>query len=59
MTPVKTPLLKLSFLCLLLTAPFLNSTTYWGIPLWAWGSLVLSVMYALILFMALEKEWDE
>ena len=50
---------KLSFLVLLLTTPLLPSTPYAGLPLWAWVSLAMSTLYALILIIHIEKNWDE
>lgn len=52
-------MLKLSPLLLFLTLPLLPSTPYAGLPLWAWGSLGASILYAFILILAIENEWDE
>ncbi len=52
-------MLRLSLIFLLLTLPLLPATPYAGIPLWAWASLGMSVLYALTLLFAIEKEWDE
>ncbi len=49
---------KLSFVSLLLSTPLLPSTPYAGVPLWAWASLGMSVVYALILILMIEKEWE-
>lgn len=50
---------KFSFLLLLLTTPLLPSTPYAGLPLWAWISLAMSVLYALILIIHIENNWDD
>ena len=49
---------KLSFLSLFLTIPLLPSSSYTGLPLWAWASLGMSLIYALILILMIEKEWE-
>ena len=49
---------KLSFLSLCLTIPLFPSTPYAGVPLWAWISLGMSALYALILIVHIEKEWE-
>ena len=48
---------KLSFLSLLLTIPLFPSTPYAGVPLWAWVSLGMSAVYALVLIFHIEKDW--
>jgi hypothetical protein len=50
---------KLSFLALLLTLPLLPSTPYFGLPLWAWASLGMSIVYAIVLILYIENGWDE
>lgn len=52
-------MLKFSPLLLLLTIPFLPATPYYGLPLWAWFSLGMSILYALVLIFAIQTEWDE
>ncbi len=51
-------MLKLSLLFLFLSLPLLPSTPYAGVPLWAWASLGMTLVYALVLILAVEKEWD-
>lgn len=50
---------KLSFLALFLTLPLFPSIPYFGLPLWAWASVGMSLIYALILIIRIEKEWKE
>ncbi len=50
---------NLSFLALFLTLPLLPSTPYLGIPLWAWASIGMSLVYGLILIIRIDKEWQE
>ena len=50
---------RLSLIFLLLSIPFLPSTPYAGIPLWAWTSLGMSLLYALTLIFSIEKTFDE
>ncbi len=50
---------KLSFLTLFLTLPLLPSTPYLGLPLWAWASVGMSLVYGLILIIRIETEWEE
>ena len=50
---------KLSFLSLFLTIPLLPSTPYAGLPLWAWASLGMSLIYALTLIVFIEKDWED
>jgi hypothetical protein len=52
-------MLKLSPLLLFLTLPLLPSAPYAGLPLWAWASLGASFLYAIVLILAIENEWDE
>lgn len=52
-------MLKLSPLLLLLTLPLLPSTPYFGLPLWAWASLGMSIVYAIVLILSIENEWDK
>jgi len=49
---------KLSFLLLLLTIPFLDSTLYYGVPLWVYASLGATTIYALVLIFVIEKRWN-
>jgi len=51
-------MIKFSILILLLTIPFLSSEPYLGIPLWVWGSLGATVLYAIIVAYAIETRWD-
>jgi len=50
---------KLSFIILLLTIPLLPSTPYAGLPLWAWFSLGMSVLYACVLILHIQNNWDD
>lgn len=50
---------KLSFLALFMSLPLLPSTPYFGIPLWAWASISMSLVYGLILIIRIETEWKE
>jgi len=50
---------KLSLLILLLTLPLLPSTPIAGLPLWAWASLSMSFIYALVLIYHIQVSWDE
>jgi len=50
---------KLSLIFLLFTLPLLPSTAYFAIPLWAWVSVGISILYALTLILAVEKEWND
>ena len=52
-------MLKFSPLLLLLTIPLLPATACLGLPLWAWASLGATLVYAIILILAIEYEWDE
>jgi hypothetical protein len=52
-------MLRRSPLLLFLTLPLLSSTPYAGLPLWAWGSLGASLLYAIVLIFSIEREWDE
>ncbi|MEA2098505.1 MAG: hypothetical protein U9P72_00060 [Campylobacterota bacterium] len=49
---------KFSFLLLLLTIPFLDSTIYFGLPLWVYTSLSATTLYALVLIFVIEKRWN-
>ncbi|MEA3370471.1 MAG: hypothetical protein U9Q40_03960 [Campylobacterota bacterium] len=49
---------KFSFLLLILTIPFLNSDIYYGIPMWVYASLSVTVIYALVLIFVIEKKWN-
>ena len=48
---------KFSFLLLLLTIPFLDSTMYYGVPLWVYASLGATTIYAMVLIFIIEKKW--
>ncbi len=50
---------KLSFLTLFLSLPLLPSTPYLGLPLWAWASVGMSLVYGLVLIIRIETEWEE
>jgi hypothetical protein len=52
-------MLKFSPLLLLLTIPFLPASAYLGLPFWAWASLGATLVYAIVLILAIEYEWDE
>ncbi len=49
----------LSFLVLFLTIPLLPSTPYAGLPLWAWASIGMSLLYALVMILFIEKNWQD
>ncbi len=51
-------ILKLSFLLLILTIPFLNSKIVYGVPLWVYASLTFTVIYATVLIFIIEKRWN-
>ena len=51
-------LLKLSPLLLFFTLPLFPATPYAGLPLWAWVSLGITVIYALILIISINKEFE-
>ncbi|MEA3372469.1 MAG: hypothetical protein U9Q62_02140 [Campylobacterota bacterium] len=51
-------MIKLSPFLLILTIPFLSGEPYAGLPLWGWGSLAGTVIYAITLIYAIEKRWD-
>jgi len=48
---------QFSFLLLLFTIPFLNSTIYYGLPLWVYASLGATTLYAIVLIYVIEKKW--
>ena len=50
---------KFSFFLLLLSIPFLNSTIYYGVPLWVYASLGATTIYAVVLIFVIEKRWRE
>jgi len=50
---------KLSLFILLLTTPLLPATPYAGVPLWAWVSIFMSVLYAFMLIVYIQNSWDE
>ena len=52
-------MIKFSFLFLLLTIPLLSGKPLWGVPLWVWGSLGATIIYALILIFIIEMKWDD
>lgn len=47
--------LKLSPLLLFLTLPLFPSTPYAGLPLWAWISIAMTIVYAAVLIVVVEK----
>ena len=49
---------KFSFLLLFLTIPFLDSTLYYGVPLWVYASLGATTLYAFILIFIIENKWS-
>ena len=49
---------KYAFIALFLTIPFLSSTPLFAIPLWVYGSLGATVVLAVIIVIAIEKEWE-
>ncbi len=51
-------MIKLSFLLLFLTIPLLGGKPVWGVPLWVWGSLTLTLLYAVVLLFVIERRWD-
>ncbi|RLA68929.1 MAG: hypothetical protein DRG24_09310 [Epsilonproteobacteria bacterium] len=52
-------MIKFSFLFLLLTIPLLSGEPVWGLPLWVWGSLGATVIYAGVLIYTIETKWDD
>lgn len=52
-------MLRLSLVLLALTLPLLPATPYAGIPLWAWASMGISLLYGIVLIFAVENEWDD
>lgn len=50
---------RLSLLVLLFTMPLLPSTPYMGIPLWAWGSVMMSLLYAILLIFSIEDHFKD
>jgi len=51
-------MLKLSFILLFLTTPIFNSSIISGVPLWVYGSLGATLLYALVLIFIIEKKWS-
>lgn len=51
-------MLRVSFVFLFSSLPLLPSTSYAGVPLWAWASLSMSLAYAIILIFIIQKRWD-
>lgn len=49
----------LSFILLFFTIPMVGERVYWGIPLWAIISMLVSLLYAFILMYIIDKKWDE
>jgi hypothetical protein len=49
---------KFSFVLLLFTLPLLGGEPLWGVPLWVWGSLGVTALYALVLIITIETQWD-
>jgi len=49
---------KYAFFTLFLTTPFLSSTPLFAIPLWVYGSLGATIVLAVIIIIAIEKEWE-
>lgn len=49
---------KYSFLLLILTLPLLGGEPVWGVPLWVWGSLGATLIYAAALVFTIETEWN-
>ncbi|MEA2048353.1 MAG: hypothetical protein U9O64_07910 [Campylobacterota bacterium] len=49
---------KISFVVLFLTIPFLSSTPLWGVPLWVYGSLLSTIIFAVLIIAVIEKKWD-
>jgi len=47
-----------SLLLLLLTIPLFPSTPYAGVPLWAWVSIAMTVLYAGVLIYHIQNSWD-
>ncbi len=52
-------MLKLSFVFLLLTIPFLDSTIYYGVPQWVYASIGFTTLYAATLVYIIEKKWNK
>ena len=53
-----TIVLLLSFVVLFCTLPLLDSTPYFGIPLWVYLSFGMTLLYVVLLVFLLEKRWD-
>ena len=53
------PMIKLSFFLLLLTIPLLSGEPLFGIPMWAIGSLFMTLIYGIILVLIIEKKWPQ
>ena len=51
-------MLKLSMILLLLSTPLLTSSIFFGLPLWVYGSLGATLLYALVLVFLIEKRWN-
>lgn len=49
---------KLSFIALLLTIPLFSAKVYFGLPLWGIMSLFFTAVFALMLILAIEKNWN-
>jgi hypothetical protein len=52
-------MIKLSLLFLLLTIPLLDGEPILGVPLWVWGSLGATTIYAIVLIVTIEKRWSD
>lgn len=52
-------MIKFSILLLFLTIPLLGGEPLFGVPLWVWGSLGATFLYALSLIFTIETKWDK
>jgi len=50
---------KLSFLALLATIPFFEGAPIYGVPFWAVTSLSITFVYALLILLSIEFEWEQ
>lgn len=50
-------MIRLSLFFLLLTIPLLGGEPVLGVPLWVWGSLGATSIYAIVLIVTIEKRW--
>ncbi len=51
-------MIKLALLFLLLTLPLLSGSSWLGVPLWVWGSLGMTLLFAAVIIMIIETRWE-